>query len=225
MKKKLKEASILILSVFKWSLLGVIVGSLTGISVTFFIKTLDWFIKLISNIDFYYLFLPLILFITGYFTKLISPDYEGIGTDKVIEAIHKRFGKIKITSIPLNFIMPILTIGFGGSAGKEAPSCDIGTGISSFLSDIFRFKDIDRKKLAICGISAGFSSVFGTPIAGAIFGLEVLYVGNMFYEALLPSFISGLISYHISSSLGISYFYKPIDFYPVFTNLFLLKII
>lgn len=63
-----------------------------------------------------------------------------------------------------------------------------------------------EKKLVICGISAGFASVFGTPIAGAILGIEVLIVGNMFYEALLPSFIAGIVSFQVSSKLGISYF-------------------
>ena len=73
--------------------------------------------------------------------------------------------------------------------------------MTSLLSDILRFDDSDRKKMVICGISAGFASVFGTPIAGSIFGVEVLFVGALMYDVLLPSFIAGIISYHVSSCL------------------------
>jgi len=90
---------------------------------------------------------------------------------------------------------------------------------------LFRFDGRDRKKLVICGISAGFASVFGTPIAGAIFGVEVLFIGAILYDVLLPSFIAGIISYHISYSLGITYFYHPLSFIPVFSEAFFLKIV
>ncbi|MCX7720690.1 MAG: chloride channel protein [Dictyoglomus thermophilum] len=112
--------------------------------------------------------------------------------------------------VPIKLIGTIITISAGGSAGKEGPSAQIGAGLASIFADIFKLDDRDRKKLVICGISAGFASVFGTPIAGAIFGIEVLIVGNMFYEALLPSFIAGIVSFQISSKLGISYFYHPL---------------
>ncbi|MEN3012292.1 MAG: chloride channel protein [Dictyoglomus thermophilum] len=76
-----------------------------------------------------------------------------------------------------------------------------------------------EKKLVIRRISARFASVFGTLIAGAIFGIEVLIVGNMFYEALLPSFIAGIVSFQVSSKLGISYFYHPLRFNYSFNEL------
>jgi H+/Cl- antiporter ClcA len=83
---------------------------------------------------------------------------------------------------------------------------------------------MDTRKLMICGVSAGFSAVFGTPIAGAIFGVELLFVGGMLYEVLLPSFIAGIVAYQVSSSFGIHYFTK-LDFNPVFSNAFFAKII
>lgn len=76
----------------------------------------------------------------------------------------------------------------------------------------------------ICGISAGFASVFGTPIAGAIFGIEVLFVGGIMYDILLPSFIAGVTAYQVSSYLGITYFYHFIDLVPAFSELFFLKV-
>lgn len=93
------------------------------------------------------------------------------------------------------------------------------------FADLFHFDNRDRKKLVICGISAGFASVFGTPIAGAIFGVEVLFVGSLMYDVLLPSFIAGVMSFQISSALGVKYFYHRIAFTPVFSESFFLKVV
>ena len=76
----------------------------------------------------------------------------------------------------------------------------------------------------ICGVSAGFASVFGVPISGAIFGLEVLYVGRIFYDALFPSLVSGIVSYQVSSNFGIKYFYRPINLAPIFSQTFFIKV-
>ncbi len=77
----------------------------------------------------------------------------------------------------------------------------------------------------VCGVSAGFASVFGVPIGGSIFGLEVLFVGSLMYDVLLPSFISGITAYELSQALGVTYFHHPIAFVPVFSEGFFLKVI
>ena len=107
--------------------------------------------------------------------------------------------------------MTLMTIMFGGSVGKEGPCAQIGAGLSSFFSDLFKFSKEDRKKLVICGVSAGFAGVFGTPIAGAIFGVEVLFVGNLLYSVLLPSLISGIASYQTAHFLGIHHKFHLIE--------------
>jgi H+/Cl- antiporter ClcA len=72
----------------------------------------------------------------------------------------------------------------------------------------------------ICGVSAGFSTVFGTPVAGALFGVEVLAVGQLQYAVLFPSFVAGIVGYQFSAVLGTTYFHNPIEFIPAFSELF-----
>ncbi len=219
MKKKLYEEIVLFYGAIKWLILSTIIGIIVGIGVTVFLKLLHISINLTSKFEYYYLLLPFALFITALIIEKITPEAKGHGTEKVIESIHKRNGKINPLVVPIKLIGTIITLSAGGSAGKEGPSAQIGAGLASIFADIFKLDDRDRKKLVICGISAGFASVFGTPIAGAIFGIEVLIVGNMFYEALLPSFIAGIVSFQVSSKLGISYSYHPLSFNYSFNEL------
>ena len=133
--------------------------------------------------------------------------------------------KSKLLLFLLNLLRRLLTLASGGSAGKEGPCAQIGAGLSSVFADLFKFNDSERKKLVICGISGGFAAVFGTPIAGAIFGVEVLFAGSILYDVLLPSFISGIMAYQVSSFFGITYFYHPLKFTYVFSEFFFLKVV
>ncbi|XEQ92140.1 Chloride/fluoride channel protein [Sporomusa carbonis] len=95
-------------------------------------------------------------------------------------------------------------------------------GLASALADLLKINDHDRQKLVICGISAGFASVFGTPIAGALFGVEVLFLGQMLYEVLFPAFVSGMVSFQVSLLLGNTYFYNNFTVVPYADNALLL---
>ncbi len=225
MKRRLKEESVIFISIVKWIVLASIIGLLVGLATTMFLKALDWSTSSVQEYGYYFLALPVVLFLSAAIIKYLAPDAEGHGTEKVIEAVHKRSGKIKLAVIPVKVVATLMTLAFGGSAGKEGPCAQIGGGISSAFADLLRFSASDRRKLVICGISAGFAAVFGTPIAGAIFGIEVLVVGGILYEVLLPSFVAGIISYQVSAALGISYFYYPLKFVPVFSEAFFVKVV
>jgi len=171
----------------------------------------------------YYYLLPFALLLSVWMVKKFAPDAEGHGTEKVIEAVHKKNGKIETAVIPIKLVATVLTVFSGGSVGKEGPAAQIGGGMASFLSDLFHFSKEDRKKLVVCGIGAGFASVFGTPIAGAIFGVEVLVIGLIRYDVLLPSFIAGFSAFTTAQFLGIDYTYFDIHFHQtVSLDLFLI---
>ena len=225
MKKRFKEESVIFISVLKWLFLASVMGIIVGLAVTGFLKILHTSIIFTNGYNYYYLLLPVALLVSTVVIDFLAPDAGGHGTEKVIEAVHKRSGKIKVMVVPVKLVTTVITLAFGGSAGKEGPCAQIGAGLASFFSDIFRFSDVDRKKFVICGISGGFASVFGTPIAGAIFGIEVLFVGSIRYDVLLPSFVAGIVSYQVSSWLGIGYFYNPVTFVPVFSDAFFIKMV
>jgi H+/Cl- antiporter ClcA len=222
MKEQFEEQTTIFLSIIKWIILAAIIGMLVGGSTTLFLKLLHITVYFSSQYRYYYLALPFTFVACTFLINYLAPQSKGHGTEKVIEAVHKRSGKINAGVIPVKLLTTILTIASGGSVGKEGPSGQIGAGLASLFSDIFRLNDRDRKKLVICGISAGFAAVFGTPISGAIFGLEVLYVGAVMYDVMLPSFISGIIAYHVCTYFGITYFHSHMNFVPTFSQSFFL---
>ena len=225
MPKRLVEQSVLFVSVLKWVVLATLVGAIVGFSTTGFLLALNAGTAFSHRYPYFFVLLPLAFFISALLVQYLAPEAEGHGTEKVIEAIHKRSGKIKAAVVPVKLVATVVTLVAGGSAGKEGPCAQIGAGLASIFADLMRFGDNDRKKLVICGISAGFASVFGTPIAGAIFGVEVLFVGALLYDVLLPSFVSGVTAYQISASLGVKYFHHSVIFFPVFSESFFLKVV
>lgn len=223
MRKAVVEQSVLFVSILKWVFLASCAGVLVGIATTVFLKGLSYGIAYTEGLKFYFL-LPAALFLSALIIKYLAPEAKGHGTEKVIEAIHRKSGKMDPLVVPVKLAATIVTIACGGSAGKEGPCAQIGAGVTSLFADLLKFNDMDRKKLVICGISAGFATVFGTPIAGAIFGVEVLAVGGMMYEVLLPSFIAGIVGFQVSTALGITYFHEPLNFVPIFSSAFFIKV-
>ena len=208
------EQTAIFFSVMKWVFLSSLIGILIGIVVSFFLKAIGLAELHQSDVPFhYYYLLPIMLVLTVWIVKTFAPNAEGHGTEKVIEAVHKHHGKIDIAVIPVKLLATLMTIFAGGSVGKEGPGAQIGAGIASFVSTSLKFRKEDRKKLVICGISAGFASVFGTPIAGAIFGVEVLIIGVIMYDVLLPSFIAGFAAFTTTQFLGVEYTYFDVRFY------------
>lgn len=210
MPPRIAEIFVLLASLLKWFLLASGVGAMVACSTAFFLTALETSLGLVQPFPYAFLLLPIGLMLSGWITTSLSPEAEGQGTDRVIHAIHHQAGKINPTVIPAKLVATILTITAGGSAGNIGPCAQIGGGLCSLFANAVKFDEVDRKKLVICGISAGFASVFGTPIAGALFAAEVLFVGRFFYSVLFPSVIAAVVGFQVASALGVTYLTSPL---------------
>ena len=205
MRSKFAEQITLLASIVKWTGYASVVGVLVGCGTAAFLRTLAWTSVQFARFPDYYLFLPITLAVCSLLVSWLAPDAAGHGTEKVIEAVHQRMGKIPLMVVPVKLVATVITLAGGGSVGKEGPCAQIGAGLASAFAGLLRLEDVDRRKLVICGISAGFATVFGTPIAGALFGVEVLVLGQVMYEVLFPSFVAGIIGFHVATALGVNY--------------------
>jgi len=225
MKRRFLEQAALVLSIAKWTALATLTGLLVGTVTAWFLKTLTFSIDAIQRLAQWYVLLPVGGLLCGWLIHRLAPEAEGHGTEQVIAAVHERHGYIPLLVTPVKWLATLATIATGGSAGKEGPCAQIGGSLASGLSGLLRLRQEDRRKLVICGISAGFASVFGTPIAGALFGVEVLFLGQLLYDVLYPSFVAGIVSYQTSRALGITYFHHTLTVVPPFTEVRFLKMI
>lgn len=127
---------------------------------------------------------------------------ERSSTNMVLDAIHSE-GSIPLRTAPLIFTATILTHLFGGSAGREGAALQLGGSIGNFIGKSLRIDDNDRRVMIMCGMSAAFSALFGTPMAAAVFSMEVVSVGIMYYAALVPCVVSSYVAYGTACYFGL----------------------
>ncbi|MGH7522852.1 MAG: chloride channel protein, partial [Gemmatimonadales bacterium] len=159
------EHTALLISTLKWASLGAVAGTCVGFATRAFL----WSLTAGSNVAHalagghvpYYIFLPLTLPICVWLIRTFAPTAHGHGTEAVIAAVHQRSGHIAWRVAPIKLAATVLTVSFGGSVGKEGPAAQIGASLTSLFADILGLKDEDRRRLVICGISAGFAAIFG----------------------------------------------------------------
>ncbi|PLX70610.1 MAG: chloride channel protein [Denitrovibrio sp.] len=140
--------------------------------------------------------------LSGFLVYKFAPEAEGHGTDAAIESIHRKNGYIRWQVPIIKTIASAITIGTGGSGGREGPIAQIGAGFASFLGRSLKLSDREKRILTAAGMGAGVGAIFRSPLAGAIFAAEVLYASSdMEYEALLPSTITSIIAYSVFCSV------------------------
>ncbi|MHC1636526.1 MAG: chloride channel protein [Candidatus Methanospirareceae archaeon] len=148
--------------------------------------------------------------IASFITYFFAPEAEGEGTDAVIDAFHNRGGVIRRRVPLVKMIASAVTIGSGGSAGREGPIMQIGGGFGSFLASHARLSDRDKRELVICGAAAGLGAIFKAPLGGALFAVEVLYKRDFEMEAMIPAIVCSVVSYAVFCS------FPQIGFGPIF---------
>lgn len=138
--------------------------------------------------------------LAGLIVFTFAPEAEGHGTDEVIDAYNNKRGNIRRRVPLVKMAASLLTIGSGGSAGREGPIAQTGAGIGSTLASLLKLNDRDRRIMVICGTAAGIGSIFRAPFGGALFAIEVLYKHDMETEGLVPAFISSTVAYSVFAS-------------------------
>ncbi len=146
--------------------------------------------------------------LSGFIVYHFAPEAEGHGTDSAIDAFHNKQGKIRSRVPIVKAIASAITLGSGGSGGREGPIAQIGAGFGSFLADKLNLSSRERRILLAAGMGAGIGSIFRAPLAGALFAAEVLYREPEFEtEVIIPAMVTTIVAY---STFGLIFNFDPL---------------
>ena len=186
---------------YRWVLLSAATGVICGLVGSAFHLTVDWVTAVRGENPWLIFLLPaggLAIAAIYRVTKM-----EGEGTNGIIDSIHDG-GKVHIRLVPVIFISTAITHLVGGSAGREGAALQIGGGIGYRVGRLFRLDDKDMRLVTLCGMSAVFAALFGTPLTATIFALEVISVGILYYSGFIPCLVASVTAYGISRLIGIA---------------------
>ena len=140
--------------------------------------------------------------ISGLIVFTFAPEAEGHGTDAMVDAFHRKKGIIRRRVPIVKTIASAITIGSGGSAGKEGPIAQIGAGFGSFLASILKVSDKERRIMLLAGAAGGLGAIFKAPLGSALFVSEVLYRKEAFeFEAIIPCILSSIVGFMVFTLL------------------------
>ncbi len=206
----------------RWLALSALLGGLSGTASAFFLVALDWATNTRVSHSWLVWLLPAAGFATGWVYYRVGQSVEG-GNNLLIDEIHDPRKVVPRRMGPLVLGATIITHLFGGSAGREGTAVQMGGALADRITHAFKLDREDRRTLLMAGMAAGFSSVFGTPLAGAIFGLEVLAIGRLRYDALLACFMSAVVADQITRLWGVHHTVYTIPFIPQISAMGLLS--
>lgn len=207
----------------KWNICAVITGVIVGGVGTAFHHLIEYSTHAFasSNMRMVWL-LPIVGLIIVACYKFCGMDNDR-GTNMILISVRSE-EKPPLFTAPLIFISTVLTHLAGGSAGREGAAIQMGGGIGHWIGKLLKLDEKDQKLIIMCGMSAAFSALFGTPVAAAIFSMEVISVGAMYYSALVPSVLSALVGYCIAIRCGVEKTFFPISALPEITIASVVKI-
>lgn len=200
-KKFLKETAEQIVTLLKWLVYSLVIGSVVGVVGTIFGYAMQIATKFRGDHNWVLYLLPLIgLLIVAIYHK--SGMGHNKGTNLILEAVSSD-KTIPARVAPVISVSTVLTHFGGGSAGREGAALQLGGSLGHYLGRFFKIDDKDRKISVLCGMSAAFAALFGTPVTAAVFPMEVVSVGIMHYAALVPCVICAMMASGIANALGL----------------------
>lgn len=217
LEKTKKNSSLLL----KWIFICILIGVISGSASAFFLVSLEWVTQIRENNNWIIWLLPIGGLIIG-----LSYHYWGKsvvkGNNLLLEEYENPQKIIPLKMAPLVLFGTLITHLFGGSAGREGTAVQMGGAIADQFTKLFQLEASERKTILILGISAGFASIFGTPLAGALFALEVVYFSKINLKSIFLSFLVAYIAYFTVELWHVKHTYYTIPFAPEigFTTLF-----
>lgn len=189
-------------ALLQWTGLGAAVGVACGVASAAFLLLLERATEFRQSHEYLVYALPLAGLVVGSLYEQWGKPIRG-GNNLVLDAIHENTPQLPLRMAPMVLLGTVLTHLFGGSAGREGTAVQMGASLADAIAHRFRVGKETRRQLLAAGIAGGFGSVFGTPIAGTIFGLEVVSIGFMEYDAFLPALIASLVGDIVTRGLGV----------------------